>query len=193
MLVSNSDDNKEQFMSSNEKIGSVITLCNLLKFNINMKYLHISCLYYLCNFWSFFCSIGFIWYFIPHIKKLRSCSNKRFCVTRSGQKQWNIVVYHYQNKTPGYDHILQKDCQISNGENSYGKFNSSETVNRINKYFSNKIHFLRCNRMHGLDKFIIHNSHCISSSYHFLHIHIDHIVIEKQTKRMEWKKKEKHN
>lgn len=100
------------------------------------------------------------------------------------------MVYHYQNKTPGYDHILQKDCQISNGENSYGKFNSSETVNRINKYFSNKIHFLRCNRMHGLDKFIIHNSHCISSSYHFLHIHIDHIVIEKQR---EWNERKKKN
>lgn len=121
MLVSNSDDNKEQFMSSNEKIGSVITLCNLLKFNINMKYLHISCLYYLCNFWSFFLLhwLHMILY-TTHKKVIRFCSNKRFCVTRSGQKQWNIVVYHYQNKTPGYDHILQKDCQISNGENSYG-------------------------------------------------------------------------
>lgn len=109
MLVSYSDDNKEQFMTSNEKIGSVITPCNLLKFNINMKYLHISCLYYLCNFWSF-SSIGFIWYFIPRIKSNASVVI-RGCVLRTLSKNNSTLFYHYQNKTPGY-HISQNIVKI---------------------------------------------------------------------------------
>lgn len=191
MLVSYSDDNKEQFMISNEKIGSVITPCNLLKFNINMKYLHISCLYYLCNFWSF-SSIGFIWYFIPRIKSNASVVI-RGCVLRTLSKN-NSTLCFITIKTKHRDIIFHRILSKFKRREFLWKIQLFRNCKQyINKYFSSVIKYIFYDVSECMT--LINSSFIIHTVFHHHHfrrscITLDH-YLHTYRSHSNWKIKEK--
>lgn len=193
MLVSYSDDNKEQFMISNEKIGSVITPRNLLKFNINMKYLHISCLYYLCNFWSF-SSIGFIWYFIPRIKSNASVVI-RGCVLRTLSKN-NSTLCFITIKTKHRDIIFHRILSKFKRREFLWKIQLFRNCKQyINKYFSSVIKYIFYDVSECMT--LINSSFIIHTVFHHHHfrrscITLDH-YLHTYRSHCNWKIKEKEN
>lgn len=123
-------------------------------------------------------------------KKQRFCSNKRLCVTHFEQKQFYIMFYHYQNKTPGY-HISQNIVKIQTTwilmENSIEQY--------INKYFSSVIKYIFYDVSECMT--LINSSFIIHTVFHHHHfrrscITLDH-YLHTYRSHCNWKIKEKEN